>query len=423
MNPRERMLAMVVGSVGVLLGLWFAWSYVDGQFRTRRTKIATLEDDIVRFKKQAMQGQRARSKLADYEARSLPPNQEMARSLYLNWLLSEMVNAGFAERQAEPKAAQREGDLYVSQPFVVSGKATLPQVIDFLHAFYSVDYLHRVRTMMLKPIKDSKQMDVTLHIDAVSVSNAPEATALHGRPSQRLALATKDDYYKSILGRNLFGPANREPSLSIDGSKSVTINRPTAITAKGTDPDRLDSVKYRLIETDAPDAKLDPVSGRLSWTPKALGKRKFVIEAYDDGYPSKTDREELVLNVVNPPSPVAPPPPRDVGFQGFDKSKYTVLIGVVEVNGESEIWLLNRPDGKKLELRVGDEFEIGSVKGTVESIDESSFTFMSKGKLRKLELRGVLEQAATISQATQPAEAVAAPDAEKAALRSGSDEP
>ena len=422
MNQRERMLAMIVGSVGVLLGLWFAWSYVDGQFRTRRTKISALESDILKFKKQAMQGQRARSKLTDYEARSLPPNQEMARSLYQDWLLAQVGKAGLTEQQIEAKAAQREGDLYVSQPFVVSGKATLPQLIDFLHAFYSVDYLHRVRTMMLKPIKDSKQIDVTLHIDAVSLANAPEATALHGRPSQRLALPKKEDYYKSILGRNLFGPANRPPALSIDGSKTVTINRPTAITAKGTDSDRLDRVKYRLIETDATDAKLDPTTGKLSWTPKALGKRKFVIEAYDDGYPSRTDREELVLNVVDPPPPtVAARPDPDV-FTGFDKSKYTVLSGVVDVSGQSEVWLHNRPDGQMLKLRVGDDFEIGSIKGTVEAIDESSFTFVSKGKLRKLELREILNQAATLPESRQPTEAVTAPDADKAALRKGDDE-
>ena len=44
-----------------------------------------------------------------------------------------------------------------------------------------------------------------------------------------------------------------------------------------------------------------------------------------------------------------------------------------------------------LKLRVGDEFEIGSIKGTVEPIGESDFTFDLEGKLRKLEQGEILQ--------------------------------
>ncbi len=395
MNQRERLLAIVVGSVGLLLAAWFAWSYVDGQFRIRRTKIANLDKDVRTFQLQAMQGQQATKRLAEYEARSLPPNIEVARSLYQDWLLDEVSKAGLTEQEVQAKTQQSEGDLYVSQAYIVTGKGTLPQVVDLLHAFYSVDYLHRVRVLMLKPIPGTKQIDVTLNIDAVSVQDAPEATALHGRPSTRLAKPTKEDYYAAILGRNLMGTAKRPPSLSISGSKDVRINRSTELTAKASDPDPLDRVTYRLVEAAAQDARLDPKSGRFTWIPKTLGKFKFVIEASDDGYPSQPARQELVLNVIDPP-PEGPPPPR--GFTGFDKAKFTVLTAVVDVSGVGEIWLHNRPDGKMLKLRVGDEFEIGSVKGTIETIGQTEFTFQSEGKLRKLQQGEVLHAAATTSQ-------------------------
>jgi hypothetical protein len=299
----------------------------------------------------------------------------------------------------QAKSARREGDLYVSQNYTVSGKATLPQVIDFLHAFYSVDYLHRIADLTLKPIKDSKQMDVVLSIDAVSMSGAPEATALHGRPSNRLERPTKDDYYTAILGRNLFGPPNRAPTVSISGSKDLPVGRPALLTLQGKDPDPLDRVQFRLVQSADPSARLDPATGRFSWTPKQLGKHKFLIEAFDDGYPSKPTPHELVLNVIDPP-PVAvrPPPPPP---PSFDKSKFTVLVGVTDVSGESEIWLNNRPDGKILKLRVGDAFEIGSVKGTVESIGQTDFTFTSGGQLRRLEQGEFLHQAAVMPQNEQ----------------------
>lgn len=396
MNQRERMLALVVGIFGFFIVAFFGWRYVDGQFRTRRTKISGLEADIKRFKMQAFQGAQATAKLAEYEGQSLPPDHETARSLYSDWLLAEVSKAGLTEQQVEPKTAQKEGELFISQSYLVSGKGTLPQIIDFLHAFYSVDYLHRLRLVMLKPIQETKQFEVTLNIDAVSVASAPPATSLHGRPSTRLALPKKDDYYASILGRNLFGPANKAPSLSV-GNADVRINRSADVTARGTDPDALDKVKYRLVESSAPDAKIDPLTGKFSWTPKTLGKYKFTIEAFDDGYPSKTARKEITLSVVDPP-PVTAVVEDDGRFRGFDRAKFTVLAAVIDVSGEGEVWLHNRPDGKMLKLRVGDDFEVGSVKGTVESIGEKDFTFVSAGKLRKLGQGEMLEQAATEPQ-------------------------
>jgi hypothetical protein len=393
------MLAIVVGSFGLLIVAWFTWSYINGQFRTRRTKIDGLEADVKRFKMQAMQGALATKKLAEYESRSLPPDHETARSLYSDWLLAEVSKAGLTEQQVEPKTAQVEGDLFISQSYLVSGKGTLPQIIDLLHAFYSVDYLHRLRLVMLKPIKESKQFDVTLNIDAVSMNSAPPAAALHGRPSTRLALPKKEDYHASILGRNLFGPPNKAPSLSVTGS-DVRINRSADVTARGSDPDPLDKVKYRLVESAVPEAKLDSLTGKFSWTPKTLGKFKFVIEAFDDGYPSKTARKDLVLNVVDPPDA---PRVVDTSFRGFDNAKFTVLAAVIDVSGEGEVWLHNRPAGKMLKLRVGDDFEIGSIQGTVEEIGEKDFTFVSAGKLRKLGQGEMLEQASTEPQ-TGPSE-------------------
>ena len=43
MNQRERMLAIAVGCLAAILVLWFGWSYVDGQFRTRRQKVEGLD--------------------------------------------------------------------------------------------------------------------------------------------------------------------------------------------------------------------------------------------------------------------------------------------------------------------------------------------------------------------------------------------
>jgi len=384
MNQRERMLAIAVGCLAVVLVLWFGWAYVDGQFRTRRQKIAALDGEVAGFRRKVMQSQIATRKLVEYEARSLPPDPELAKSLYQDWLLTEIKTVGFDEPQVKANVSQ-DNKLFVTHTFGISAKGTLRQVVDLLHAIYSADYLHRIKTLLIKPIENSKQFDITIDIDAVSLNSAPAANALHTQKSQRLALKTKGEYYQAILGRNLFGPPNQPPKLSISGSKDLQINRPASLSATATDPDPQDKVQYRLIASPDPAAKFDEKTGKFSWTPKTLGKYKLVIEAFDDVFPSKPSRQEIALNVVEPK--VEEPA---TGFRGFDQAKFTVLSGVIEVDGEREVWLHNRTKGQRLELRVGDEFEIGSMKGRIESIGLTDFTFLSDGKLHRLEKGSIL---------------------------------
>lgn len=397
MNQRERMLAIVVGCLGLVLALWFGWSYVDGQFRTRRDRIQGLEREIGNFQRQVMQSQMAVKKLGDYEARSLPPNAEEAKSLYQDWLLTKIKEAGFTEPQVRALSSREERDLYVEHNFQITGKATLRQSVDFLHAIYSADYLHRITTLLLKPLKDSRQLEVTINIDAVSLLTAPNAPALHQLKSQRLALPTKEKYYEVILGRNLFGPQNQPPKVSLSGSKDLTINRPASVSVKATDPDPDDKVSYKALELPAPEAKFNERTGQLDWIPDKLGKYKLVVEVQDNGYPRKPVKQEIALNVVEPRDDRPPPRPA-----GFDQSKFTVLSGVIEVDGERQIWLHNRTqrDGM-LKLGIGDAFEVGTIKGTVESIGLTDFTFVSDdGKVRRLAKGGSLHEATEAPQTT-----------------------
>lgn len=396
MNQRERMLAIVVGCLGLVLVLWFGWAYVDGQFRKRRDRLRGLESDIGNFQRQIMQSQTAARKLTEYENRSLPPNAEEAKSLYQDWLLTKIIESGFAEPQVRALSSKEERDLYVEHNFVITGKATLRQSVDFLHAIYTADYLHRITSLVLKPLKDNRQLEVTINIDAVSMMTAPEATALHGLKSQRLALPTKEKYYEIILGRNLFGPQNQPPKVTISGSKDLTINRPAGLAVKGTDPDPDDKVTYKALELPAPEAKFNERTGQLDWIPNKLGKYKLVVEVQDNGYPRSPVKQEIALNVVEARAPIETRP------TGFDQSKFTVLSGVIEVDGERQIWLHNRTqrDGM-LKLRIGDAFEVGTIKGTVESIGLTDFTFVSEdGKVRRLAKGGSLYEAAEAPQTT-----------------------
>lgn len=406
MNQRERYLAIGVGVLLLLVVGWFVQGWIAGAFDRRQQEITKLQGDLNTQNRRVDQGRRAARTISQFEERSLPANPDVARSLYHDWLLREMGEAGLIDPTVKTKSTQEEKNLYVLQEFAVEAKGTLPQVVDLLHAFYSVDWLHRMKHFSAKPIKDSKLLDVRMDVQTLSLKNTSVAD-LAERPAQRLKLPTRQAYHDLIVSRNLLGPANNAPRLSISGSKDANTNRSMELSARATDADPLDKVKYRLVESAAKEARFDPTSGRFSWTPRTPGKYEFSFEAIDDGFPAKSSGPiKVVVNVTDPPPPQPPRPPEPPKL-AFDNAKFTVLTAVLDIGGTAEVWLHVRPTGETLKLHTGDKFEIGSIKGTVAQIGETDFVFESEGKQRKLEHGEVLEQAQAFTAIAKPAESPA----------------
>ena len=409
-DSRERLLALIVGCAAILGAGLFIYTWVNGQFDRRAKEIARLNSDIKKFERTAAQGRAAAAKVARYEQRSLPASPDVAKNRYQTWLVNEMELAGMIEPDLKFGASVGgERDIFVRQNYTVDAYGTLPQVVELLHAFYSVDWLHRITRLSLKPVKDSKLLDITIHIETLSLKKANSVDKLEPIPSQRLTLASRDAYYDAIVGRNIFGPRNSEPKISISGSQDVFLGREVDLTVKGEDPDWLDQVLVNLIESASPDAKLDPVTGKFTWKPTEEGKYEFVVEGTDDGFPTKiSNREKIVINVRPQGAPPAP--------SVFDVAKFTMLTALLDVDGEGEVWLHVRPTGQMVTLHEGDRFEIGTVKGTVSQIGEYDFCFDFEGKRKRLSRGELLDQAKVIedapqSTASQPAvEAQAKPD-------------
>src|SRR5205823_939765 len=194
----------------------------------------------------------------------------------------------------------------------------------------------------------------------------------------------------------LFGPRNQEPKIAVTGSLDVFARRPAELLIKGEDPDPNDTVKMYLVESSAPDAKVDEVTGKFTWTPQQPGSYEFVVEGVDDGFPTKpSPRQKFVLNVreqTDAPAPVV-----------FDVATSTILTALLDIDGKGEVWLHVRPTGQMVTLHQGDEFEIGSVKGTVSQINEYDFCFDFEGKRRKLGKGEFLDKAKTVGDIPQVA--------------------
>lgn len=391
MSSRERILALSVGSaVGLLVAFW-CWSTISGMYKFRATEIEKVEQSLAAERRLERQTLDASFRMKNYQERSLPRNASVARSLYQAWLIELFEKSGMGQPVVTTGKSKEEKKLYSSQLFTLNAKGTLPQVVKLLHGFYSADYMHRLAKLSITPIKDSKSLQVSMDVEALSLELGPATAVLQERPSSRLALAKQEDYVRIIAERNIFGPPNHAPQLTAGEQKAIR-GRSADIALRGSDPDKLDKLTYKMVKSGATDAKLDPTSGKLSWTPRTNGKYEFLVRATDDGWPAKSSKDErLVVTVEDPPVE----PPKKLAF---DDAKFTVLTAVIDMSGTGQIWLTVRPKGQTLKLGVGDKFEVGSVKGTVVSIGEGDFTFESDGKEHKLTKGGILQQAVSVPQ-------------------------
>lgn len=428
MNQSERKLAIVLGAVVVGLVLFFGYRYYAAAIETRQAKIDQVYGKL-KAKKQELQATvKATAKVNEYEARSLPPDASLARSLYQHWLLTKVQEAGLRDQVVTPTGQRPVGDVFVQQTFTVNGKGRYEQIVKLLDDIYRIDLLHRVSRMSLKPIKDSKDLEMSLTLDAVSMRTAPEASELSTK-TKKLKLDSAEKYQLAIVGRNIFAPANNAPRISGAGKQRGTTNRSVDIAVKGSDPDPLDFVKLELtkIPSDVTGVRLDS-SGKLNWTPKKKGEYEFEVTAKDDNFPPRISTEKLIVSVTDPPPPPPPdnrpPPPKEEPKLAFDQAKHTVLTAVLDVGGEGEIWLFVRPTATTFKLHEGETFEIGSMKGKVEQIGASEFVYLSsakesKGKHLRVSRGEFLEQAVqvTIATATEvPGEPTPEPTEDKPAV-------
>jgi hypothetical protein len=296
---------------------------------------------------------------------------------------------------------------YIRQTYQVDARGTLPQLVDLLYQFYSEDWLHRITGLTLRPLKDSKLLEIKMNVETLSLHKAANIDMLPDRPSNRLELASSDAYYDVIVGRNVFGPRNNEPKISLSGSLDVFLGRDAELTFKSEDPDYLDQTTFKLVESAAEDAKLDPETGKFTWKPKEEGKYDFVVEGIDDGFPAKRSTTHKFTINVRPQN--APPPPTI-----YDYAKSTMLTALIDVDGQGEIWLHVRPTGQMVTLHAGDRFEIGSMKGTVSQIGDNDFSFDFEGKRRKLNKGEFLDQAKVVSDVPAQATSAEAPVQAKA---------
>lgn len=392
MNQRERILSLLVGGLIVGSAVWWALGKYQSAIKTRTNQIASLKNRQSELNEQRLQGEYANRQMGEYIVRSLPSDPETAQSRYQKWLLGVMQDNNIAEQSVAPTSSRLMGELYRQFSFRVQGNAQPANIVDLLHAFYAKDYLHRIRNLSLRPNR-SGGLRMEMTIDAIALQNAPADLPEPGNQSWQIVQSV-ESYRQSILNRNLYEPPNQAPKFAGNSGLKSIVEKKTTIPLVFKDPEN-QNLKFELVRDAIADPWKDQVTidsgtGTLVVQSDRTGSFEIVVRATDDGFPQRSTEQKLVVNVTDPPPPPKPEPEK----LKYDDAKQTVLTGLVQGRGEWTAWLNVRTRDQTLKLRVGDAFEIGSVKGKVVEVNARSAVLESNGQQFELKLFGNLIEGA-----------------------------
>jgi hypothetical protein len=284
-------------------------------------------------------------------------------------LLVDALSLTTATEGEDSETALSSGSNQIAMTSVMSASATTP--------FASVVYA------VFPANAESSQRTI--------VANKLWRDVLSNDSPERLAYADKSysDYADPILTRNLFGEVNQRPEFDSIRPKTGTTNRSYSLSIEASDPDELDRLSFSFVGGPPYGATLRKSSkgdsAELSFTPPKAGEYEFTVAVADDGLPSKQVQETFSIRVEDPTPVVTRPTTRPPDPPKFDFAKYTEVQAFLRGrDGTWEVWIHVKPrDKAPLELRVGDNFDIGSIKGRVQDIGPTSVILEVNGEPRE----------------------------------------
>lgn len=388
MNKRERMLVIAVSGLFLAVGLQYGLSKYRAAKQRRDVQISSLQQQLTLAQERQLMGEEAMARMGDLQTRSLPSDLELARSEYSSLLTEMGTAAGLNDLRVSFMNRTPSGDLYDRFHFQVSGTGDLEELVWMLHAFHSKDYLHRISSLSVTPATGKNTLSIGMDIEALALSTAPPDLQPPPGPSPAVDPAV-EAYKDVILNRNFFAPPNRAPEFAAKASVEAVLGEDFSYVAEFSDPDG-HLVQYTLVSDSPEGVEIDDQSGRLRLKPERVGKIELTVRATDQGLPARSSEQTLVINVVDPPQGPKPKPE-------FDEASQTTLTAVVQSRGDWTAWLTPRTKGESIPVRQGDDFEIGSLHGTVVEVHHRGVVLEVDGRQFTLRPGGNLGEAVQAS--------------------------
>ena len=438
MTDREKKLGLaVLCLVPFFIVFYFVMNFTT-TYGENRKSIVRVEEQILKEMDLQTSAMGAVRRREYYDRRSLPTNLNDSRIQYEKYLNFLTKDCGLEIRTLSSKRGGKSEISYNGDngrtkvmdqvTFTLSGKGELEQITEFLHKFYSLDFLHRISQFNLDPITlgggGAKQFEregnykINMTIDVASMVSGDDSREFKDQVVE--LKKSLDDYNLAILNRNMFGPANNAPKLITGQKKTVTENSSDiSYQLSASDSDKNDKLTFKLISSEIADAKLEQKSAgatraTFSAPSQKPGRYKYRVQVTDSGYPNKSIEEECVLvvekkRIVRDTTPKEEPEPDPVMF-----APATSISAVFMQGGtyKAEIWI--RPTDERNTYTVGNTFLLDDKEWTFKDMAVRTVVIECDGELLTYDLKGgnsILDKPASRKKITTSAETNTASEA------------
>ena len=219
MTQRERIMALVALALIVVFGGGFmGYQVVLRPLQQKEKAIQALRDDVEKGETTLDEFTRNRPRLELMKKLSLPADQDVARSKYVEELIRLLRVSDFPESSTvTPKPVERaptgpgaKKPAFTRLQFDVQAHGEEASLIEFLDHFYRTPLLHRIRTLTVnKPVASQTRqggiLDISILIEALIVEGAEKRDSLLPKGVEAPPrLARAGDMYATIAGRNIF---------------------------------------------------------------------------------------------------------------------------------------------------------------------------------------------------------------------------
>ena len=374
MNQREKVLAIAVGSLGALLVGQYGLSSVRKGLQVKQAQVDKLSKEVDDKQLIVDEGMFSIGKLGQLKPSSLPKDDQLARKQYIEWLDST-AHSVFENVVVSNKDPIPVDGAYLKYQFEVGAIGNLDQIVSFMAKFYEKNYLHRMKDLKVASIPDNSLLRMTTSIEVIALVDADMKQVPPTSPSNKLA-KKPEEYAATIMRRNIFGPENQAPKLASSKKERVEIGRSAEGTVKADDPDKGQALAYEFVGEIPANAEIDSATGRWKFTPPEKGTYTLLVRAIDNGFPVKVAEQKIEIEVIDPPPPTAPVAEKPK----FDPAAQTFITGIVTGRKGAEVWLFSRTANQTTNAAVGDQIELGQVKGKLVEIGKDFIVVETEGR-------------------------------------------
>lgn len=203
MNNRERILA---GAVAALVAMWGGnklYSRYRAAIDSRNAQVQSAKSRLAEANLTLAKGRSALKEMTKLQERSLPSDQEKARSLYKAWLLTKAKNSGVTVNDIKQAAKTKTSTEFKAIGYQIEAEGTLTNVVSLLYEFYHSPLLHQITKLRLTRPVGAPHMQVSLEVEALCLPLATSANDLPEGDSKRLKLASVGEYQKVLSDRDI----------------------------------------------------------------------------------------------------------------------------------------------------------------------------------------------------------------------------